>query len=352
MGLYYTDKGGMRYSTTVGGGGTGWHAHIQVVDDPTKPADVVAGGDKARAALGKTWDWWQGTMASRKTDPGEFARVIIMQRLHEQDLAGRCLDEGGWTHLNLPMRFDSTRACRTPVGGDRRTEDGELLCPQRFTAEAVAETEKDMGPQVAAAQMQQNPSPAKGLIFDRDLLSNEYDERPAGLELVQSWDCAFKNLASSDYVCGQVWGAFGATYYLVDEVHGRMSFTVTCKAIVDMTAKWPSAIAKLVEDKANGTAVIDTLKQDIAGIIPVEPLGGKVARANAVSPLFAAGNVRVPRVTAAPWVGLWREEMASFPMAAHDDRVDATTQALAYLHDAGHKAPGFSSNRPTHSRRG
>lgn len=335
MGVYYTTGGGFRFSTSVGGGATGWHSHIQVVDDPTKPKDVQAGGDVAREALRRTETWWKQTMASRKADPQDFSRVIIMQRLHEDDLAGSCLREGGWEHLCLPMRYDETTRCVTSVGGDRRTVPGELLCPARFSEEAVAETERDMGPQVASAQLQQRPAPAKGLIFDRAWLANEYGPKdlPSNATWVQSWDCAFKDLSTSDYVVGQVWCCVGARFYLVDQVRAHLGFDATRAAIIDMTIKWPQATTFLIEDKANGTAIVETLKKDFSGVIAVNPQGGKVARANAVSPLFAANDVFVPKAEHAPWINAWREEMASFPMARHDDSVDATTQALTYMHE-------------------
>lgn len=333
MGVYHTTRGGLRFSTSVvAGKATGWHAHIQVVDDPTKPKDVRAGGDKARDALDRTRDWWQQTMASRKADPKDFARVIIMQRLHEDDLSGHVLREGGWEHLRLPMHYEADAPCVTSVGGDRRTEERELLCPDRFDEAAVAETEREMGPQTTAAQLQQRPAPAKGLIFERDWLAHEYSELPAGALYVQSWDCAFKDLDSSDYVVGQVWAHSGARFYLVDQVRAKMSFPATCQAIRDLSKKWPKATAKLVEDKANGTAVIAHLEKELSGLVAVEPEGGKVARANAVAPLFAAGNVFVPQLTKCAWIGDWREEMAKFPMGRYDDAVDATTQALRYLH--------------------
>ncbi len=345
MGVYHTTAGGFRFSTTVGGGATGWHCHTQIVDDPVKPSDLQGDPDAARAALERSWEWWRGTMASRKADPNKFRRVVIMQRLWEGDMSSRCVEEG-YTLLMLPMRFERSRACVTMWGGDTRAVEGELLCPERFSEETVAETERDMGSQVAAAQLQQRPAPAKGLIFERSWLANEYTEIPAGATYLQSWDCAFKDLASSDYVVGQVWAAFGSRFYLVDQVRARMSFPATCQAIRDLSTKWPKAIAKLVEDKANGSAVIATLKNEITGMIAIEPEGGKVARANAVAPLFEASNVLVPR---AAWVGEWREEMATFPMGRNDDAVDATTQAL--IHMRGDRPVALHSSRTHHERR-
>jgi predicted phage terminase large subunit-like protein len=343
MGVYYTTAQGMRFSSSVEGRATGWHAHIQVVDDPTKPQDVRAGGNAAREALQRTWDWWTGTMSSRKADPNDFSRVVIMQRLHEDDLAGRCMREGGWTVLRLPMRYEAAERCVTPVGGDWREHEGELLNPARFDEAAVAQTEREMGSQVASAQLQQRPAPAKGLIFERDWLSREWTELPGHAQFIQSWDCTFKDLDTSDYVVGQVWAVAAGGYYLVDRVRARMNFPATCQAIKDMTAKWPRAAAKLVEDKANGSAVIATLQREVSGLIPINPEGGKQARANAVSPLFEARNVYVPTLAKAPWVAEWREEMATFPMGRHDDDVDATTQALTYLHAKNYHAARFAA---------
>lgn len=327
QGAFFSTAGGFRYSTTVRGGATGWHANTQLVDDPIKPSDVRGSPESARNALDGVWEWWRGTMASRKADPKRFARVVIMQRLHEGDLAARCVAEG-YTHLMLPMRYEPERRCLTAWGADPRTEPGELLCPERFDEKAVADTEREMGSQVASAQLQQRPAPAEGNIFNRSWLLREWGVLPADCQYIQSWDLAFKDTATADFVCGQVWGYSEATYYLVHQIHGRMGMPETIAAIKAMTKLYPRATAKLIEDKANGPAVEQMMRREMAGIIMVNPEGGKTARANAVAPLFEAGNVRVPK---APWVDAWREEMASFPFAPNDDRCDATTQALNYM---------------------
>jgi predicted phage terminase large subunit-like protein len=147
-------------------------------------------------------------------------------------------------------------------------------------------------------------------------------------ETLQSWDCAFKDLETSDYVVGQVWGRVGPLYFLGHQVRGRMDFPTTVNAVREVSRNWPIAIAKLIEDKANGSAVIQMLTVEIPGILPVNPAGGKIARAAAVSPLIEAGNIYVPHPAYAPWVNDFIEECAAFPNGAHDDQVDAMTQAL------------------------
>lgn len=147
-------------------------------------------------------------------------------------------------------------------------------------------------------------------------------------EVIQSWDCAFKDNKDSDYVVGQVWGRIGANKYLIDQVRGQMDFPTTIQAIRNLSARYPSAYAKLIEDKANGTAVIQTLRNEIPGIIAVNPDGGKVARAVSASADAEAGNIYLPAPEIAPWVHDFVEECASFPNGANDDQVDAFTQAM------------------------
>lgn len=346
--VWSTNKGGRRFSCTVAGKATGWHAEIQVVDDPTKPQDIKADPETAAAALERTWQWWRGTMASRRSNPKKFARVIIMQRLHELDLVGRILEEapGEYTHLNLPMEFEPERKCTTPWGGDRRTLEGELLVPARFDSAAVAEAKRDLGSQHAAAQLQQRPSPGEGNIFKREWFSQRWVDAPGDiLALAISADCSFKDTKSADYVAIHVW-ALGkdSKYYLLDRIHDRMGLPATIRCLLTLIERWPKARAKLIEDKANGTAVEQVLRGKVAGIIMVEPEGGKVARANAVSPLVEARDVVLPAPSATfklpngtiltyEWIDDLVEEACSFPFGRNDDDVDAMTQALIYLHD-------------------
>jgi predicted phage terminase large subunit-like protein len=346
--VWSTNKGGRRFSCTVAGKATGWHAEIQVVDDPTKPADIKLDPETAAAALERTWQWWRGTMASRRSNPKKFARVIIMQRLHELDLVGRILEEspGEYVHLNLPMEFEPEHACKTPWGGDRRTVEGELLVPSRFDAAAVAEAKRDLGSQHAAAQLQQRPTPGEGNIFKRDW----FTERWETLVIKKTWtivisaDCTFKDSKSSDYVALHVWAYDGAKYYLIDRICDQLGLPATIRCLLTLIERWPRARSKLIEDKANGPAVEQVLRGKVSGILMVEPEGGKVARANAVSPLAEARDVVFPATHAVlrlengtvltyEWIDEMVETVCAFPFARHDDDVDAMTQALIHLHD-------------------
>src|SRR5262249_54992754 len=136
------------------------------------------------------------------------------------------------------------------------------------------------------------------------------------------------NLETSDFVVGQVWGRRGPNFFLLDQVRGRMDFPATLNAVRRLSAEWPYCMAKLIEDKANGSAVGQVLMHEITGLPAVTPEGGTLARAAAVSPLLEAGNVYLPHPKLAPWVNDLIEECAAFPNGRHDDQVDAMTQAL------------------------
>jgi predicted phage terminase large subunit-like protein len=147
-------------------------------------------------------------------------------------------------------------------------------------------------------------------------------------QMIQSWDMAFKDLATSDYVVGQVWGAVKADRYLLDQIRNRWDMPATKAAVKELSLRWPKAGTRVVEDKANGPAVIQELRHDVPGLIAVTPEGGKVARAQAVSPQVESGNVHLPHPALASWVEDLIEEMAAFPHGRNDDQVDAMTQAL------------------------
>ena len=141
----------------------------------------------------------------------------------------------------------------------------------------------------------------------------------------------FKETTSGSYVVGQVWARVGGQFYLVDQVRARMNFPATCAALRSLSAKHPDAAAKIVEEAANGAAVIAALTREVSGLIAVKPAGSKESRLAAVSPFFEARNVFVPDPGIAPWVHDWIEELTTFPKAAHDDQADATSQALVRL---------------------
>jgi predicted phage terminase large subunit-like protein len=347
-GRFDNNRSGYRLATSVDGAATGEGGDRLVCDDPHNVQDAES--DSIRKG---TIDWWDVVMSTRMNDPKKTAKVVVMQRCHEQDLSGHLLDQGGWEHLCLPAEYEGTK-CVTSIGwSDPREEVGQLLWPERFGATEIAALKISLGSYATAGQLQQRPSPAGGGIIKRSWFrfwqppgSNfppvlvrlpdgsqqsipVYDVATVE-EQIQSWDCSFKDLETSDYVVGQVWGRRGGAFFLLYQVRGRWDCPTTVKAVCDLSAKWTCAVAKLIEDKANGSAVVSILGSSIPGILPVNPHGGKVARATAASPVIEAGNVYLPHPMMFPWVNDFIEECAAFPNGKYDDQVDAMTQALLW----------------------
>ena len=260
-------------------------------------------------------------------------------RWHEDDLAGRLLsgeDKHRWRVVNIPAQAIDEN---DPLG----REPGEYLISARGrTKREWEDIKKRVGSRTWASLYQGQPAPPEGAILKRDTFkfynNKLWITRQDGAhivpdydEILMSCDLAFKDLDSSDYVVLQIWMRRGANCFLLDQDRGRYSFTETCNRIRLFAAKWPQALLKLVEDKANGPAVIASLNQIIPGIVPEIPNGSKIARVNAVSPLFEAGNVWIPAPEIYPWVSDYIDELSSFPSAANDDQTDATSQALNRL---------------------
>ncbi len=302
-------RGGM-IATGIGGSITG------EIDDPFKNAEEA----NSQTIREKVWAEWESTLSTRLHKGGSV--IVIMTRWHEDDLIGRLLERSphDWERLRLPAVAEDDDDLLGRA-------EGEALCPELGFDEEWAATKKiEVGSMVWASLFQQRPAPSDGSIFNRGWWKY-YKTPPARFqEILQSWDLTFKDSKGADYVVGQVWGRNGADKYLLDQVRAKMDFPSTVQAIRNLSKKWPRAKAKLIEDKANGPAVIATLKREIPGLIPVNPEGGKVVRAQAVTPDIEAGNVYLPED--APWINDFVEECAAFPNGKHDDQVDGMTQAL------------------------
>ena len=346
---FYNTAGGFRFATSVESNVTGWHAHLRVVDDPIKPLDTMGAASATATQIKKVHDWWDGTMSSRNKEPKQARYAIIMQRLHELDLAGYLLqkDHGRVTHLRLPMRFEADEKCWNDnvQSGDLRMSPGELLWPARFDENAVLQLERDLGPH-GPAQLQQNPTNPDGEIFKRENFRfyDRVEDLPKFYNLTLTVDCAFKGTAGSDSVAMHLWGNRGPDDYLVWADFETRTFTQTvelirriCNQGVPCLVRNYRVGAKLIEDKANGTAVMDVLRKEVPGLIPIEPEGGKVARANAVSYRHQAGNVWYPnpKTLDVPWATRHMNQMLAFPKARNDDSVDAETQYLHWRSKSG-----------------
>lgn len=337
---FENDRSGYRIAFGFEGGVMGDGGDTVLVDDPHDRNQAHSDAERETALT--TFDQ---AVTTRLNDPRTAAIVIIMQRLHESDLSGHVLAQGGYEHLLIPMHFDPKRSKVTIIGWkDPRTEPGQLMHPERFPEEIVAEIERTLGSYAAAGQLEQKPAPAEGGILKRpwwkfyEVLPTSFDEE------IQSWDLALKGNEDSDFVAGQAWGRKGPNCYLKpEEVYARLDFPATIAKMLDFTTRHPNG-AMLVEDKANGPAAVSTLKDKVPGIIAVNPDGDKTARARAIAPYVEAGNVWLPNPydehgnerLDRKWVLRLIENAATFPngsipAGSHGDDIDALTQAVHRL---------------------
>lgn len=325
-------------STGVGGGITGMGADFLLIDDPVKNwAEALSNTFRETV-----WDWFSSTAFTRLEKNGKV--LIVMTRWHKDDLAGRVIkmcEEGNIKYKNIV--FEATKdVAQNPH--DKRAA-GQALWENKYNLDQLGEIKKAVGSKVWSALYQQSPSVLDGQIFMREWMLRTYRELPEYFDtVIQSWDATFSKSTDSDFVCCQVWGRLGGKYYLLDSLRKRMSYTETKSAIKSMSAKWPRSFKKVIEKKANGAALLDDLRDDVTGMVGYTPTESKLARAHAVTPLFEAGNVLLPDPSIAPWVHDYIEELTSFPSAAHDDQVDATTQALIHLKENGAWLSGMVDN--------
>lgn len=323
---YWNTAGGQRRAK-------GWFAKITgsrndalFVDDP-HDADSRNLSDQNMATVNERWD---STIRNRVSDPQNSVRIGIMQRLRQNDWSGHVLGTGIWNLVCIPQEFEPQRLKENPdykkgeyprvtrIGwSDPRKQLGELLFPQRFTPEFLEE-EKAVGSFYYAGQQQQRPAPAEGGIWKRywwgfwvpsgivlppvtmqlaDGTTYEHRQRtlPARFEFqLQSWDMAFGKSETSSMVVGQVWALSAIDRFLLDQVRSQMDFMETQNAFRQLSGDWPQVETKLVENKANGPAIISSLKGEFSGIIAVEPEGDKVARAMAEQGTLESGHVWLP----------------------------------------------------------
>lgn len=311
------DAGGM-ISAGIGGPITGEGADLLIIDDPIKNRQS-ANSPTYRELV---WSEWQNTLLTRLHSNG--AVVLVLTRWHEDDIAGRLLadDPDGWHVVKLPAIAEEDDMLGREVGEPLWADHG-------FGHEWAAATKTAVGSYTWNALYQQRPSPAEGGMIQRGWW-RFYDEPPPVEAMMQSWDMTFKETKDGSFVVGQVWGRRGSERFLLDQVRERLDFVDTIKLVEHMAQKWPRASAKLVEDRANGPAVLSVLSKKVSGLIPIEPKGSKEARAAAVSPFIEAGNIWLPHPSRAAWVQDFIEECAAFPTAARDDQVDAMSQALMW----------------------
>ena len=291
-----------------------------IIDDPIKTREEA----NSETQRDKIWEEWKDSVSTR-IHPGAII-ILIMTRWHEDDLWGR-LDNSEyakplpWNNYNLPLEAEND-----DVLGRK---EGEPLWPDRYGYDFIEERRCYL--QSFNSLYQGRPSAQEGNKFKR-IWWQYYDVLPKIAVKILSVDASFKDTKESAKVSIQVWGKAGPNMYMIDTINTKMGFIATITAIKNMLAKHPDIKAKYIEDKANGPAIIEVMRQNIPGIIPVKAdnsTGGKVARAEAITPFCEAGNIYLPRYET--FTNDFIEEVSSFPNGKYKDQVDAFTQAIAKL---------------------
>ncbi len=309
-----TKQGGSYYAVGIGGGLTGRGYNIGIIDDPVKDEEEAS----SQVIRDKIWAWYT-TVFKPRAEP-DAAEIIVMTRWHPEDLVGRLLKQAEedptadkWTILHFPA-----------------ITEGQALWPERYPLKVLEQIRISIGSRAFESLYQGNPTVAKGQIIKREWWGY-YRELPAIDRLIHSWDTAFKEKAQNDYSVCTIWGETRTGYYLKDVWREKVEFPELKRVAVALYERDKPRVV-LVEDKASGQSLIQELQRNTRiPVLPIKVDNDKVARAYASTPIIEAGKVFLPE--SAPWLYDYIEELSAFPNAPHDDQVDSTTQALAWMRE-------------------
>jgi predicted phage terminase large subunit-like protein len=318
-----TTERGKRIATSIDGTLTGLGGNLIIIDDPIKLCDAMSDAVRERVI-----EWYRSTLLSRGDDKSETRIVVVMQRVHQNDLVGYLQEQGGFEVLNLPAI--ATRSETYDLGGGRTYTrlQNELLHPAHESVDTLIELRREMGPIAFSAQYQQAPIPPGGTIIKRKWLKT-YDElrsRP-GDRIVMSWDIALSEMETGDYAACVVLLIREEMFFVLEVVRGRFPFETLKAKIIELKQQRYQVSTLLIEESPISLGLIQSLRERSINVTTYKPDTDKRARLIAQTDLFAGGSVRLPQ--RAPWLEEFVAELLAFP-SRHDDQVDALTQGLAW----------------------
>jgi len=326
---FITTRQGYRLATSTGGVLTGRGADIILIDDPLKPDEALSQAQRQAAN-----EWYDHTLYSRQNDKQQGTIVIIMQRLHEDDLVGHVLAQEPWEVVCFPAiaEADEVHEIET-VWGPRgfRRDQGEALHPEREPLDTLDRIRRTIGEYNFAGQYQQSPAPSGGGLVKVDWFKRyRENERPERFDrIVQSWDTANKATELSDFSVCTTWGVKGKDLFLLSVFRRRLEYPALKRAVRDQQSQFDANVV-LIEDKASGTQLIQELIADgCHGVTRYQPDCEKIMRLHAQTAIIENGFVHIPET--APWVAEYLHEMSVFPKGKHDDQVDSTAQFLDWF---------------------
>jgi len=325
-----TTQTGRRIATSVGGVLTGRGADFIIIDDPIKPDEALS--ETARNAVNK---WYDNTLQTRLNDKTEGCIIIVMQRLHQDDLVGHVRAQGDWHVVDLPAiaEQEETHEIASIFGTHYfHRKPGDLLDPVREPRTKLDELRQTLGEFNFSAQYQQRPIPVGGAIIKAEWLQFYMPSHlPKFSFKLLSLDTANKAKEVNDFSVATIWGYADKKKYLLNVMRKRLEFPALKKEII-MQAKQHDVDTTLIEDRASGTQLLQDLKESgLFGLEAYEPQNGsdKVMRLHAQTTQFESGLVFLP--TEASWLAEYVRELTGFPGTKFDDQVDSTTQALDYM---------------------
>ena len=326
---FVTTRQGYRLATSTGGVLTGRGADIIVIDDPLKPEEALSQAQRKAAN-----EWFDHTLYSRLNDKRHGAIVIVMQRLHEDDLVGHVLAQEPWEVLSFPAiaEADEVHRIETMWGPRRfRRRQGEALHPEREPLETLDRIRRTLGEYNFAGQYQQAPAPlGGGLVRTEWFKRYRESDRPESFDrIVQSWDTANKATELSDFSVCTTWGVKGKNLFLIGLFRRRLEYPALKREVREQQSLF-NANEVLIEDKASGTQLIQELiDEGCHSVTRYEPTCEKIMRLHAQTALIENGFVHIPET--APWLAEYLHEMTVFPNGKHDDQVDSTAQFLEWF---------------------
>lgn len=325
---FVTTSTGFRYATSIGGALTGRGSDVIIIDDPLKPADAVSESQRRSCN-----EWFDNTLRSRLNDKRNGCIIIIMQRLHQDDLVGHVLEQENWEVIRFPAIAESDEehlidTLSGPVIFKRRA--GDVLHSEREPRETLDAMRKSIGEYNFAGQYQQAPAPFGGGMVKEDWFKRYGPtELPVGFEeIIQSWDTAIKATDLSDYSVCTTWGIKDNRWFLLNVLRKRMEYPDLKRAVLEQARIYNPTVI-LIEDKSSGTQLIQELReQGMNAITEYRPESDKVMRLHGQTATIENGFVFLPRE--AHWLSEYLSELTMFPHAKFDDQVDSTSQALAW----------------------
>lgn len=327
---FLTTSNGFRFATSVGGSVTGEGGDILIIDDPHNPSQITS--TKIR---NKVIEWFEQVFVTRLNNKTKGAIVLVMQRLHNEDLSGYLLaNSNSWQHLKVPSI--ANQDYNYFINNYKyQYLTGNSLHNLRDDINYLVKLEQEIGIYNYAAQYLQEPIKDNSSLLKVEDISF-YESLPDRFDyLIQSWDTAIKISDNSDYSVCTSWGIINKQYYLISMLRKKFTYPELKQQVIKLSQKYlPRNI--LIEDKASGQQIIQDLRLDgFINIIAIKPKLDKITRFASIVPLFQASKVRIPKHSS--FNNLFLSELLSFPHCKNDDIIDSVSQFLNFINEQSRK---------------